>query len=78
MVKSSPSMKGVKHNNLSGQNLDHGSGWWYRHLCSVPPCQGVVITILIVQTLVTGLLILFALYAIKHGFCKINYKLVKK
>ena len=29
--------KGVKHENLLGQDLDPGHGWKYRHLCNVPP-----------------------------------------
>ena len=29
--------QGVKHENLLGQDLDHGRGWKYRSLCSVPP-----------------------------------------
>ena len=29
--------QGVKHKNLTGQNLDPGRGWKHRHLYSVPP-----------------------------------------
>ena len=31
--------QGVKHENLLGQDLDHGRGSKYRRLCSVPPCM---------------------------------------
>ena len=31
--------QGVKHENLLGQDLDHGHGWKYRRLCSVPPLE---------------------------------------
>ena len=31
--------QGVKHENLLGQDLDHGRGWKYRRLCSVPPLK---------------------------------------
>ena len=31
--------QGVKHENLMGQDLDHGPRWEYMRLCSVPPLE---------------------------------------